>query len=126
MRTINASSVPAPRGSYSHAVLIDPGKQWLFISGQVAFDGGGNVPDGIDEQSQIVWSNIVAILEEAGMGIDNIVKLWTCLTDDSYVADHARVRSTFLGAHRPASTLVIVPKLVDKRLMVEVECIAAK
>lgn len=126
MRLITAGSVPAPRGSYSHAVLIDPGRQWLFVSGQVAIDADGNVPGDISGQTRMVWDNIVAILAEAGMTVDNIVRLWTCLTDIADAKDHAHVRSGYLGGHKPASTLVVVSKLVDERLKVEVECIAAR
>lgn len=126
MRLITSNLVPKPRGTYSQAVLIDPGKQLLFISGQVAIREDGAVPESTVEQAEMVWTNIRHILDEADMKIAHIVKLWTGLTDIAYSKDHAAVRTTFLGHHRPASTLVVVPALADPRLKLEVECIAAR
>ena len=61
MKPINPTAVAAPGGPYQHGLLLEAPGRWLFISGQVplAFDGG--IPDGISEQTEMVWNQVEAI-----------------------------------------------------------------
>jgi len=60
--------------SYSAAVEVVTPARWLFISGQVGRDANRNIPDGIEEQADIAWRNLVTILTEAGMTVDDIAE----------------------------------------------------
>jgi 3-hydroxyisobutyrate dehydrogenase len=99
----------------------------LFLSGQVALDGAGEVVGEGDmtRQSEYVYEVIGKLLASAGASFDDVVKLTTYLTDISQVGAHREVRVRYLPAEPPASTLVEVSRLVRPGLMVEVDVVAA-
>ncbi len=110
--------------TYSPAIEVTGATRTLYISGQVGVDANGVIPAGITEQSQLVWENMLAVLAAAGMSVANIVKLTTFLTAADDFAAFVKVRSHVLGAHKPASTLLIVAGLAKPEWKVEVEAIA--
>ena len=124
MKPIDPTTVAAPGGPYQHGLLLEAPGRWLFISGQVplAFDGG--IPDGISEQTEMVWNQIEAILVDGGMGLDHLVKITSFLTRSQDIGDYAAVRKKRLGDHKPTSTLLVVSALANPKFLVEVEGIA--
>lgn len=125
MRLSNPPTIAPPVGAYSHGVEIPPNARWLHVSGQVGIAPDGTLGKGAAEQSQIVWDNIQAILADAGMGIENLVKVTAFLTDPDDLPAYGAVRSAVLGDARPCSTLIFVPALVKPDWKVEVEVVAA-
>ncbi len=111
------------RLSLSQAVKVG---DWLYISGQIALDPGGNVVGKGDmrAQSQRVFENIAAILQQAGGTVDNLVRITAYLTDMSRYREYNEVRTKFLGARPPASTTVQVSGLAFDGLVVEVDAVA--
>ena len=99
---------------------------WLYISGQVALDPGGNVVGKGDmrTQSQRVFENIEAILQQAGGALDNLVRITAYLTDMSRYPEYNEVRTKFLGTCPPASTTIQVSGLAFEGLLVEVDAVA--
>ena len=99
---------------------------WLYISGQIALDPGGNVVGKGDmrAQSQRVFENIAAILQQAGGTLDNLVRITAYLTDMSRYLEYNEVRTKFLGTRPPASTTVQVSCLAFDGLIVEVDAVA--
>ena len=99
---------------------------WLYISGQVALDPGGNIVGRGDmrAQSQRVFENIEAILQQAGGALDNLVRITAYLTDMSRYPEYNEVRTKFLGARPPASTTIQVSGLAFEGLLVEVDAVA--
>ena len=99
---------------------------WLYISGQIALDPGGNVVGKGDmrAQSQRVFENIAAILQQAGGTLDNLVRITAYLTDMSRYREYNEVRTKFLGTRPPASTTVQVSGLAFDGLIVEVDAVA--
>lgn len=126
MQFINPSTIPAPNGTYSHGVMLHRPENLFFISGQVALDRAGDIPDSFEAQAELVWNNVHAILNDAGMSIDNVVKIMSFLTRASDFADFARIRARHLGNHRPASTLLVVSALAHPKFLVEVEAVAVR
>ncbi len=126
MKQLSPDRMAAPLGAYSQGVEVPPGARWLVVSGQVGVDTQGAIADGIEAQSEWVWRNLTTCLEEAGMGVGDIVKVTTYLLDPSELPAYGGVRSRYLGDHRPASTLVYVSALVKPELRVEVEVLAAR
>jgi reactive intermediate/imine deaminase len=116
--------VGAYGGTYNQAVEVPAGARMLYVSGQVGMAKDGSVPEGIEAQSELLWTNIGAILRDAGMGIPNIVKMNAYITDMANFPAFAAVRKRHLAGHKPASTAVAVAGLVEK-FLVEVEVIAA-
>ena len=111
---------------YSQAMEIDPNKRWLFTAGQVGVAPDGNTLDSIEGQVAQTWANIIALLNEGGMGIDDIVKITGYIVGKENFSAYAAGRKKALGEARPASTAIIVPALAMPQWLVEIEVIAAK
>ncbi len=121
----NPKSV-ALAGKYSLGCEIPPGARVLFVAGQVGLDGNGKLASGIEAQCDQAWKNVGEVLEAAGMGYGDIVKLTTFLTDSRFVAANRVSREKVIGEPYPASTLLIVQALADPAMLVEIEVVAAK
>lgn len=122
----NPKSIAAPIGTYSHGVETPPNARWLHVAGQTGLKPDGSVPQGIEAQTEVVWSSIIAILAEAKMVSTDIVKINTYITNAADFPGMARIRAKYLGDHRPASTAIICTALAKPEFIVEVEAIAAK
>lgn len=123
-KVINTKNAPAAIGPYSQAILMD---NMLYASGQLGLDPttGNFVPGGVTEQTEQVFKNIRAILEEAGLTIANVVKTTCFLADMSdFAAMNAVYEKQFTGDF-PARSAVAV-KTLPKNGLVEIEIIAIK
>lgn len=122
---VKIESVNAPKaiGPYSQAVLVD---DTLYVSGNIPVNPAtGDVSDGIVNQSKQVFENMKAVLNEAGMGFENVVKTTAFLTDLSNFATFNEIYASYFVAPYPARSCVEVSKL-PKNVLIEVECIAKK
>ncbi len=125
-RTHNPESILAPQGRYSHGVEIPPNSRILFVTGQTPGRKDGSIPETIEEQSELVWSRIVAILTSADMGVADIAKVSTYLRKREDAPAYAKVRAQFMGEHRPAALVLVVSDLIRSEYLLEVEVIAAQ
>ncbi len=127
LKTRNAATVAPPQALYSHSVEVPPNARWLFTAGQVGVRPDGTVPDGFEAQHEVIWQNTLAILADAGMGPENIVRINVYSTDPDglkYLRPH---REKYLApGHVPASTWVVVSRLAQAKWVVEMETVAAK
>ena len=120
---IESGNAPKAIGPYSQAVLVD---DTLYVSGNIPVNPAtGDVADGIVDQSKQVFENMKAVLNEAGMGFENVVKTTAFLTDLSNFATFNEIYASYFVAPYPARSCVEVSKL-PKNVLVEVECIAKK
>jgi 2-iminobutanoate/2-iminopropanoate deaminase len=119
------ASVAAPFGPYSHAVEVPEGSRLLYISGEVGVLPDGTVPETIEAQAEACWRNIIAILAEAGMGIEDLVKITTYLVRPEDVAAAGAARAKHFGDARPGSATIIVQALVNPAWLIEIEAVAA-
>ena len=95
----------------------------LWISGQVGAAIDGNVPADAFAQAKLAWASLIAQLEAADMGVDNIVKLVTIVPDAGDIPATRAARSEVMGDRKPASTL-IVAGLANPAWKVEIEAVA--
>jgi 2-iminobutanoate/2-iminopropanoate deaminase len=123
-RSINPADIAAPVGLYSHGVVSTAAGEWLHISGQIGVRPDGTLASGFAEQAQVAWSNLVGVLQAAGMDVTDLVKVTTYMTDAADLKALGPVRSGFLGDARPASTLLIVKALARPEWLIEVEAVA--
>jgi 2-iminobutanoate/2-iminopropanoate deaminase len=121
---VNPAGNAAPVGLYSHGIVTPAGGRWLHISGQVGMRPNGAMAVSFGEQAVQAWDNLVMVLKEAGMDVKDIVKLCTFVTDVANLPALGPVRISFLGAHRPASTLLVVAALARPEWLVEIEAVA--
>jgi 2-iminobutanoate/2-iminopropanoate deaminase len=113
-------------GSYSDGVEVPASARWVYTAGTPGIMPDGSYPQGITAQAEQAWKNILAILAEAGMGVNDLVKVTHYLVRQEDIKDYVAVRTRYLGGARPASMLTIVPALVKPEMLVEIEAVAAK
>ena len=122
-KQVATTAAPAAIGPYSQA--IDLGNM-VFISGQIPVNPAtGEIPEGIKAQTAQSISNIKAILAEAGLSIDNVVKTTVFLADMSLFSDMNEVYGNEFTAPYPARSAVAVREL-PKQVLVEIETIAVR
>ena len=110
---------------YSH-VVVAAGQRMVFVSGQLARNGEGQIVGPGDMRAQIrqVGENLRLALEAAGATLKDLVKTTTFVTDIDAFFEHVDVRHDYLGVGLPASTTVEVRRLSHPDLMVEIEAMA--
>ena len=124
MKTIiNTQDAPAPIGPYSQGVRIG---NMLFVSGQIALDprSGKMIQHDIVAEARQVLQNIEAILKEAGMGFEHIVKTSIFLKN---IGDFAKVNEVYgscFSGDFPARETIEVARL-PKEANVEISVVAA-
>jgi 2-iminobutanoate/2-iminopropanoate deaminase len=115
--------LPEPISHYTDAVAAGG---WIWVSGMLALDKDGNLVGGDDvvRQAERVHENIKAVLERAGAGFADVVKVGVYLR---HIGDRAAVntvRRRYFGLSRPASTLVEVSAFVVPDALVEIDAVA--
>ena len=123
-KIINTNEAPAPIGPYSQAVQ---GGELLFISGQVAINPvSGNVEaKEVNEEIVQVMKNLSAILHEAQMDFNNVIKTTIYLSDMSHFATVNEIYASYFTADHPARETVAV-KGLPKNANVEISMIASR
>jgi reactive intermediate/imine deaminase len=122
-RAIVPDGVAPPGGSYSHAMAATG--EVVMVAGQVGVDADGTLagPDA-EAQARQAYRNLVAVLEAAGAGPGDVIKLTTFLTDAADAAAVGRARGEFFEAPYPASSVVVVAGLLQPDWVVEIEAVA--
>lgn len=119
-KIIRTTNAPAPIGPYNQAVAAGG---FLFVSGQIALDPvTGQLSTGdIQTETKLVMENIKAVLTEAGITFDNIVKTTIFLIDMGQFAKVNEVYGQYFGENAPARETVQVsglPKGVNVEISV--------
>lgn len=124
LQVVKTNAAPAPIGPYNQAVEANG---LLFISGQICLcPQSGELKNGsITDETNTVMENLKAILTEAGLGFDNVVKTTIFLTDMSLFAEVNELYGKYFGEHFPARETVAV-KGLPKNVNVEISMIAAR
>lgn len=118
-----STRAPRPIGPYSQAVVSGG---FIFCSGQIGLDPatGEMVKGGIEEQTEQALKNLIAVLKEAKIGPENVVKANVYLADFADFAKMNGVYERFLGKEPPARTTIQAAGL-PKNAKVEIDLIAA-
>ena len=123
MKPIHSDKAPAAIGPYSQAIKVG---NLLYTSGQIPIDPAtGNIVSGdIKEQTRQALSNIKAILEEAGLTMNNVVKTTVFLTNMEDFTEMNSIYAEFFSEPFPARSAVAV-RTLPKGVLVEIEAIGA-
>ncbi len=97
---------------------------WLYVSGQVAMENGEIVGGGIIAETRKTMENVIAILEEAGYGLEHVVRVGVWLDDPRDFWSFNGVYAEYFGGHPPARACVQSSMMVDCK--VEIDCVAYK
>jgi len=122
IKFINTSEAPGAIGPYSQAVIAG---EWVFASGQIPIDPatGELIEGGIADQTDRVLKNLSAVLHEAGLSLDQVVKTTVYLADMGSFGEMNEVYAKHFGDHRPARATVQAAAL-PKNVGVEIDVIA--
>jgi len=120
---VNSAEAPKPIGPYSQGVVAGG---FMFVSGQIPLDPRSNelVEGGIEAQTEQVLKNLMAVLKEAKMGPENVVKTTVFLSDLKDFAKMNEVYARYLGKEPPARSTIQAAGL-PRGVKVEIDVVAA-
>ena len=123
-KIINTTNAPAPIGPYNQAVLSG---DMLFISGQIALIPGTSdlANADVNAEANQVMKNLKAILSEAGMDFNNVVKTTIFLSDMSLFGEVNEIYGSYFKSDYPARETVAV-KGLPKNVNIEISMIASR
>ena len=123
MRRIDTKDAPSPGGHYAQGVSHGG---FLFVSGQLPIDAktGEKKTGAIEEQTQQVLDNVLAIVVAAGGDKSHIVKTTVYVSDIELWERVNKVYAEFFGLYRPARAIVPVKEL-HHGFQIEIEAVAA-
>lgn len=120
---IATTGAPDAIGPYSQAIAMDC---LVFCSGQLGLDPAtGNLADGVEAQAERSMKNLTAVLGEAGLSMEDVVKTTIFLADMGDFAAVNAVYGRFMPDPPPARSTVAVAAL-PKGGLVEIEAIALR
>ena len=124
MKVIATKNAPAAVGPYSQA--IDCGDT-VYCSGQIPLDPqtGAVVEGGLEAQARQMFRNVKAVLAEAGLGLENVVKTTVFMTDLGQFGALNAIYAEYFSEPYPARSCVEVSAL-PKGVLVECEVIARR
>ena len=123
MTHVSTPNAPAALGPYSQAV--DTGST-VYCSGQLGLDPAtGNLADGVQAQTHQALKNLQAVLNEAGLSLDNVVKTTVFVQDLADFGTVNEIYGTYFHGGFPARSCVQIAAL-PRNALVEIECIAVR
>jgi enamine deaminase RidA (YjgF/YER057c/UK114 family)/GNAT superfamily N-acetyltransferase len=117
-----------PVVGYARAVRVRQVREMIFVTGTTATDEQGNVVGEGDAAAQTrqALANIERALARLGASMADVVRTRMFVTDISRWEEIGRVHGEVFGALRPATTMVEVSRLIDPRMLVEIEAEAVR
>ena len=130
-RPVTSKELGPTLGMYSHG-MVAPAGEIVVVAGQVGMDGGRLVGAGdVAAQTRQTFANIEKVLRAAGCGMRDVVRFQTFLTYASDIDPFMRARREVFPGYfpdgvYPPNTLLVVSRLVQPELLVEIEAMAVK
>ena len=129
VKIFSPATMGKPLGTYSQITRVKA-SEFVFIAGQVGADRDGKVGEDFDAQCALTYANIETALKSVGANWGNVVEFTTYLVHSQdipkFMAYRKRAFPGFFpnGAY-PPNTLLIVDRLVQEPLLIEVQTVAA-
>lgn len=124
-KPLSPRDIHPPFAAYSHGIEISAGSRLVFCSGQVGISADKVIPPDCAGQAAICFESIRAVLYEAGLGLEHIVRINAYVTGREHLQAYMQVRNALFSEPYPASTLMIVSGFARPEFVVEVEAVAA-
>ena len=122
---LSPTTIHPPFSAYSNGVEVPAGQKLVFCSGQLGIGRDEIVPTGAAEQAMLCFDNIEAILGEAGLGMEHVVRINAFVSGREHLRPYMDVRNKRFAPPFPASTLMVVSGFARPEFVVEVEVVAA-
>lgn len=123
---INPDHIAPPASAYHHGLLTTPVNTLLTLSGQLGERADGACLEGAAAQAEQAWKNVLAILSEAGLGLEDVIKVTSYIVGQENIAAYVAAHKAALGGLTPPWTLVVVQALGNPEYLVEVDVTAAR
>ncbi len=124
-KIITTSKAPAPIGPYNQAILSG---NTLYTSGQIAIhpETGELVLDTITKEAEQVMQNLKAVLDEAGMTFENVIKTTIFLNDMNNFAEVNAVYGAYFSDDTAPARETVAVAALPKFVNVEISVIAVQ
>jgi 2-iminobutanoate/2-iminopropanoate deaminase len=124
-REVRPSTIAPPVANFAQAIVTEGVSRWLHTSGVVPIRPDGSVPPAIEEQAEVVWSSLRVLIIQARMRPIDVISVTTYVVDGESLEPVMAARDAFMGRHRAASTLIVVPRLARPEWKLEIALVAA-
>ena len=131
-RAISSKELGPTLGMYSHG-MVAPSGAIVVVAGQVGMDAAGRLvgPGDVVAQTKQAYANIEKVLRAAGSRMREVVRFQTFLTHATDIDGFMRARREVFPRHYldgvyPPNTILVVSRLVQPELLVEIEAMAVK
>ena len=126
LKSHSPDTVAAPFSEYHHGMEAPAEARLLLVSGQIGVRPDGSVPDSIEEQCEAAWQNVFSVLESAGMGPEDVLRVNQYYVRQEDLEAVRKMRVEMTGDLRTGSTLLRVASLASPDWLIEIEATAAK
>jgi enamine deaminase RidA (YjgF/YER057c/UK114 family) len=124
-RTISSGGHWEERFAYSRAVVLG-NRCWVSGSTDAGPDGRSAHPDDAGAQADAALAVIERALIEGGFTRADVVRTRMFITDPSYGDAVGAAHGRFFADVRPASSMIVIPRLIEPSLLVEIEADAER
>lgn len=125
-KTVETVDLSNTTSAYYAPATVAPAGKLIHVAGQPGSLKNGYVPADYESQIHLALLNLRKLIIAAGSTIDNIVKLQLFIVDyDAASRKHTRHIQRLLAGHRPAITLIPVPKLAVSSWLFEIDAVIA-
>ena len=124
-KPLSPTTIHPPFSAYSNGVEVPEGQRLVFCSGQLGITKDGQIPSTAGEQAALAFDNVAAILADAGLGLEHVVRINAFVTGREHLKPYMEVRNSRFSHPLPASTLMIVSGFARPEFYVEIEVVAA-
>ena len=124
-KSLSPAGIHPPFAPYSHGIEVAAGSRLVFCSGQLGIGADKVVPADCAGQAALCFENIRAVLAEAGMGFEHVVRINAFVAGREHLQPYMQVRNGLFSEPYPASTLMIVSGFARPEFVVEIEAVAA-
>ncbi len=126
MKRIDPDTIVKTAAKYSQGVLIEKERKRLIISGQTGLKPDGTMERTTKAQFERAWSNLFAVLHEAGFKRKHLVKITIFVTEPGQIATFREIRDRVMEGHLCAATFMQVVGFASPDIKVEIEGEAVK
>ena len=123
---IMPARIAKPASAYVHGVLTEAPAKLLTLSGQLGMRPDGVCEAGAAAQAVRAWENVQAILDDGGMGLQDIIKVTSYIVGQEHISAYVEAHKAVLGELKPPWTLVVVQALGAPQYLIEVDVTAAR